>query len=90
VNKASNDKGVNPNVPADWHVADLTINAIGAAAFEGRLEVVKLLLRCPKVKLGVKDKDGKTELDHAKEKGHKDIVNAIQSRQTLLEQGNTC
>ena len=65
-------------------------NAINIAAYRGHLEVVKLLLRCPKVILGVKDKNDKTELDHAKEKGYHDIVDAIQSRPTLLQQGHTC
>ena len=50
-------------------------NAINTAAYHGKLEVIKLLLRCPKVKLGVKDKSGKTELDYAKEKDYQDTVN---------------
>ena len=65
-------------------------NAIIIAADFGELEVVKLLLQCPKVVLGVKNKYGKTELDYAREGGHPDMVNAIQSRKTLLQLGHTC
>ena len=72
-------------------------NAISVAVRVGNLEVVRLLLRCPKVLLGVKDLSGKSELDYAKLKspGVPDelklqIVEAIESRQTLLEQGHTC
>jgi len=65
-------------------------NAIMVAAGAGKLEVVKLLLRCPKVKLGVKNKDGKTELDLAKEKGHQDVVEALESRSSYLQQESTC
>ena len=66
-------------------------NAISIALhYNGNLEVVKLLLRCPDVILGVKDKDGKTELDYAKEKGFPENVKAIESRQTLLQQDHTC
>ena len=74
-------------------------NAITVAAMVGNLEVVRLLLRCPKVLLAVKDLSGKSELDYAKEKSNQyqvpdelrlQIVEAIESRQTLLEQGHTC
>merc|ERR1711879_1114444 len=65
-------------------------DAIKQASYKGLLEVVKLLLRCPKVHLGVADEDGKTELDYARGEGHWDILNAIQSRQSLLQQGRTC
>ena len=65
-------------------------NAIIFAAFYGRLEAAKILLRCPKVILGIGDARGKTELDWAREKGYPDIVKAIESRSTLLEMGHTC
>ena len=71
-------------------------NAITVAAMVGNLEVVRLLLRCPKVLLGVKDLSGKSELDYAKQKSTRvpelrlQIAEAIESRQTLLEQGHTC
>ena len=67
-------------------------NAISEAAKRGNLEVVKLLLRCPKVALGVEDKFGKTELDYARENGHWDVVEAIESRSSYLQRPNrsTC
>ena len=43
------------------------MNALTVAAVRGNLEVVKLLLRCPKVVLGTKDLHGKSELDYARQ-----------------------
>ena len=63
----------------------------------GNLEFIRLLLRCPKVILGVKNKFGESEIDYAKQKSQDvpdelrlQILEAIESRQTLLEQGHTC
>ena len=81
------DHRVDPNIRRKGGTKN---NAVNVAAFYGHLEVVKLLLRCPKVNLGVENKYGVTELDSAKEQGHWDIVNAIQSRQSLLQEGHTC
>ena len=65
-------------------------NAISEAAGRGHLEVVKLLLRCPKVTLGVENINGKTELYYANENGHTDVVEAIESRSSYLQQESTC
>ena len=72
-------------------------NTITQSAKKGNLEVVRLLLRCPKVLLGVKDLSGKSELDYAKQKSLRvpdelrlQIAEAIESRQTLLKLGHTC
>ena len=72
-------------------------SAITEAAISGNLEAVRLLLRCPKVKLGLKDMFGRSEIDYAREKSQRvpdelrlRILEAIESRQTLLEQGHTC
>ena len=65
-------------------------NAINIAAYGGKLEVVKILLRCPKVMLGVEDSNGRTELLQAARKGFWTIVTAIASRDALLEQSHTC
>ena len=73
------------------------MNALTVAAVRGNLEVVKLLLRCPKVVLGTKDLLGKSELDYAKQEIpgvpielSSQVAEAIESRQTLLERGHTC
>ena len=83
------DQRVNPNKVRTginlWKTTPL-----GIAAWVENLEAVKLLLRCPKVILGIEDKDGKTALDYARENGYSDIVKAIESRQTLLQLGHTC
>ena len=75
-------------------------NAIIIAAKIGNLEVVQLLLRCPKVVLGMKDSNGMSELDYARQEIQgtrtvpfelaSQVAEAIESRQTLLEQGHTC
>ena len=64
----------------------------------GNLEFIRLLLRCPKVILGVKNEFGESEIDYAKDKSWRpvpeelklQILEAIESRETLLEQGHTC
>ena len=72
-------------------------HAISMATISGNLEAVQLLLRCPKVILGIEDKFGNSELDYAKENNptvpdelRLQILEAIESRQSLLEQGHTC
>ena len=69
---------------------DYKDTAIIEGAYRGWLRVVKLLIGCSKVKLGVKDRYGKTELDYAKERGYSDIVHAINNRWELQEVGDTC
>ena len=88
------DPRLDPNKLA---TASGNLSAITMATRKGNLEFVRLLLRCPKVLLGVKDKWGKSELDYAKEKSQRvpeelrlQILEAMESRQTLLEQGHTC
>ena len=41
------------------------------------MEVVKLLLCCPKTDMHLKNRRGKTPMDIAKEKGHTDIIHAL-------------
>ena len=54
-------------------------------------EVVKILLRCPRTDIAIKDSSGKTALDYAKEKGYTDIIDAFDSRHTLMDvTGPTC
>ena len=76
-------------------------NAIVEAVKGGNLEFVQTLLRCPKVITGVKDMHGRSELDYAKEGIFPNfrnmpeilrlrIVDALESRETLLAQGHTC
>ena len=76
-------------------------SAIAAAVKGGNLEFVQTLLRCPRVITGVKDMHGLSELDYAKEgifPNYRNmpeilrlrIVDALESRETLLEQGHTC
>ena len=56
------------------------------------LEVVKLLLKCPKLDITVRNKYGDDALESARKNGKLDaeIERAFQSRQTLLQQGHTC
>ena len=88
------DPRVDPNIIA---TSGGEPNAIIAATMSGNLEVVRLLLRCPKVTLGVKDMYGRSEIDYAREQSQRlpdelslRILDAIESRQTLLERGHTC
>ena len=88
------DPRVDPNILA---TSGGEPSPITAATMSGDLEAVRLLLRCPKVKLGLKDMFGRSEIDYAREKSQRvpdelrlRILEAIESRQTLLEQGHTC
>ena len=92
------DPRVDTNKFAGGLLGNLNIvsGPITAAAVVGNLEVVQLLLRCPKVILGFEGFSG-PELYFAKHKTIEvpdelrlRIVEAIESRQTLLEQGHTC
>jgi ankyrin repeat protein len=56
------------------------------AAVNGILEVVKSLLEA-KADVDAKDKDGKTALELAQGKGHKDVVELLKKRTTI--KGNT-
>jgi len=73
------DPRVDPNIRS----TDGINSAIMLATMEWRTEVVKLLLRCPRVILT-------SELDFAKRNLQEDIADAIQYRQALLQQGHTC
>ena len=59
-----------------------------------KLEAIKLILRCPRVDItstsSTLNNPGETALDIATGLGDDSIVNAIQSRPTLLEEGHTC
>ena len=88
------DPRVDPNILS---TSGSEPSAITAAAMSGNLEAVRLLLRCPKVTLGLKDMYGRSEIDYAREKSPRvpdelrlQILEAIESRQALLEQGHTC
>ena len=90
------DPRVDPNQLA---TANGNPNAITVATTMGNLEIVQLFLRCPNVILGVKDLSGRSEFDYAKESNPRSrvpdelklqILEAIESRETLLEQGHTC
>lgn len=49
------------------------VNALMVASETGKKEVVKLLIEKYKVDIHLKDKDGKTCLDHARERNQKDV-----------------
>ena len=59
-----------------------------------QIEATKLLLRCPKIDITLSSSslndNGKTALDIATGLGEAALVNAIQSRPTLLADGHTC
>ena len=62
-----------------------------------QIEATKLLLRCPRVDITLSSSNdasrrdyGKTALDIATRLGEKGLMNAIQTRPTLLEDGHTC
>ena len=62
-----------------------------AACHNGKTDVAKLLLRCPKTDISFKGGSGyQTVLEYAREKNRADIVTAIESRATLLNEGHTC
>ena len=50
------------------------------AAREGRTDVVKELLSHERTNRDVRDRDGKTALDRAREKKHSDIVQLLEAR----------
>jgi len=55
---------------------------LGLAAQFGHLDVVKYLVGLvPEAEVNVKDSNGLTPLDHAKENGHDDVVNFLESVQ---------
>jgi len=83
------DKRVNPNIRRTNLWKD---TAIHMAAQKERVEVVKLLLKCPKVDITVRNIEGDNALENARKYGtfNAEIEQALQSRQTLLEQGHTC
>ena len=61
------------------------------ASFSGMTEVVKLLLRCRATNIAVKDGHGMTALNYATDRMYTDIINAVKSRKTLIEEhGETC
>ena len=70
--------------------------ALGIASYNGHVEVVRLILRCPKTDTrktsdsGQSEFLGKTPLDYAKEKTFQDIIEAFESRRDLMQLGNTC
>merc|ERR1712210_188752 len=77
VNKSSHRRRAQGN--GTWKETALQI-----AAYNGNANIVRLLLRCPKTDLTVKDDDGKTALDWAKEKGNEECARAIEERDRLL------
>ena len=59
-----------------------------AASSEGHLDIVKLLLRCPKTDINMKDASGYTAFDKHHDKDL--ILQAFERRATLLEGNHTC
>lgn len=66
---------VNPNLVNV--TSDTGMNALMVAAEAGKKEIVKLLIEKYKVDIYLKDNEGKTCLDHAKEKNQKDIESLL-------------
>ena len=81
------DARVDPNLENEYGNTPLIV-----AVKAKQIEATKLLLRCPRVDITRQDKtrNNQTALDIATERGDAASVNAIQSRPTLLEDGNTC
>ena len=81
------DARVDPNLKNEYGNTPLIV-----AVKAKQVEATKLLLRCPRVDITRQDKtrQDKTALDIATERRDDSIVNAIQSRPTLLAEGHTC
>ena len=61
------------------------------ASTKGPLNMVKLLLRCPKTDVGLQNRDGKTALNLAQDRNRVSVVAAFGNRQQLTTQdGATC
>ena len=83
------DARVDPNLKNEYGNTPLIV-----AVKAKQIEAAKLLLRCPGIDITLSSSNsnyyGKTALDIAKQLGSTAIANAIRSRPTLLEDGNTC
>ena len=76
------------------------MTALGIACHFGHTEVAKMLLRCKKTDVdarnmtliwqGEEEIAVKAPLDYAKERGFDDIVKAFETRDNLLQLGETC
>ena len=86
------DRRVNIN----QSITDFRFTPLMTASSNGRLEIVKLFLRCPKTDvtyIGIENMDA---LDWAIHMGHMDVVRAIESvvrtksRSSYQSQGSTC
>ena len=61
-----------------------------AAVVNVRTDVAKLLLRCPRVDLGVRSGSGATAREEAAKRGNYELVKSMDRRDELLKQGRTC
>merc|ERR1711879_723799 len=85
-----------PNINVNKVVTLDGTTALGIASYHGHVEVVRLILRCPRADATITSDSGqsgflcKTALDYAREKGFQEIIEAFQSRTDLQQLGNTC
>ena len=80
------DARVDPNVQCGRYNRTSLMRAIQRS----KINVVELLLRCPRVDITLKDNQGDTALEIATDRGKHSYVSVIQSRPTLLQEGHTC
>ena len=80
------DARVDPNVQCGRYNRTSLMGAIERS----KINVVELLLRCPRVDITLRDNQGDTAQEIATNNGKHSYVSVIQLRPTLLQEGHTC